>query len=667
MRYKAMRCIAASVLLAAPFPLVALPLAAQQSPAQQSPAQQPGSQQPAAAPVQLPPTIADNSIFTPLPWRPGNAVRSASGAPGHEYWQQRADYSIVATLDTAAKQLAGTVTIRYTNNSPDTLRFIWLHVDQNLFRPGSTGSLLSAAESRFGGGGAKGGIEITDAKVGGQAVKPYITDAMMRLDLPRPLPPRGGQLTVTLAYHFAVPAHGADRMGRDGSLYEFAQWYPRMAVYDDVNGWDTTPYLGPSEFYLEYGDFDYTVTVPAGYIVAGTGTLQNPGEVLTQAQRARLAAAVKVDTTVHVVTAAELKSGAARPTQGGARREGTQTWRFRAQQVRDVAWAASPEYLWDATSWDGILIQSFYRPSAAANWKASAQQVRSTIRENSTRWFRFPWPQMSGVEGPVMGMEYPMLAMVSTGRDSANVQEILDHETGHMWFPMIVGSNEHQYPWMDEGFNTFINIFSLASYWKRPPAAIGAPRVGEVFVGQTIMTPGDRQWAGQNQGILAYFKPAYSLLTLRNKVLGPDVFDAAFREYIRRWAYKHPQPEDFFRTIEQVSGQDLAWFWKSWFYTTATLDQAVDSVSAGQNGVTTIVLRNNGVAVMPVELELTKADQSKQIVRLPVEIWFQTNRYAYQLQTEQPIVAVRLNPDGALPDLVPGNNEWKAPAATSTR
>src|SRR5829696_3812279 len=304
-----------------------------------------------ARPLTLPtlrPPVADTGIFSPIPWPAGNEIRRPDGRPGRGYWQQRVDYRIRTTLDTLAKRLTGTEIIRYTNNSPDTLGFLWLQLDQNLFRPGSTGSLLFAAESRFGGAGFEGGFEIdsisqctvsspkeaqrkaaaTKRRRRGRAtadslprcpstqLRTRVDDTMMYLDLGAPIPP-GGSTALELTYRFNIPEHGADRMGRDGSLYEMAQWYPRLAVYDDVHGWNTDQYLGQGEFYLEYGNIDYEVTLPAGYVVAGTGVLQNPADVLTPTQRQRLAAALKSDTTVRIVTTSELTSGAARPVKEG--------------------------------------------------------------------------------------------------------------------------------------------------------------------------------------------------------------------------------------------------------------------------------------------------------------------------------------------------------------
>jgi hypothetical protein len=662
--------------------LAAAPLAAQQ-PDSNAPTQpaRPLNLQPA-----LKPPVADTGIFSPIALPPPSEIRSADGAPGPRYWQQRADYLIKATLDTADRRIDATEQIRYTNHSPDTLRFVWMQVDQNLFRPGSTGSLLFAAESRFGGAGFPGGFDILSltqtpvpaarpagtrrrAPPAGPATETplehRVDDTMMYVELAQPLAP-GGTTVFDLAYRFNVPEHGADRMGRDGSLYEIAQWYPRMAVYDDVHGWNTDQYLGQGEFYLEYGDIDYEVTLPAGYIVAGSGTLQNPEQVLTPTIRERLAAAVRSDTTMAIVTPEELASGAARP-----KRDGMLTWRFRAESVRDVAWGASPDFQWDASGWDGVLAQAYYRSSARDLWQDAAKMSRFSIQEYSTRWFRYPYPQISAIEGPVSGMEYPMVAMEAHSDDPPDLYNVITHEIGHMWFPMTVGSDERRYAWMDEGFNTFMNTFSEEDYWKRDDRETRRNEIRLVTSldqapsAQPIMTPANRYKSNDNLGSLAYVKPSIMLLALRNKVLGPEVFDTAFREYTRRWAFKHPQPADFFRSIEEVSGRDLAWFWRGFFYTTAALDQAVESVKQAPDGAALISLRSLGAAVMPVELELTFADGSTQVVKLPVEIWYGGNRYVYRFMPGKAIVRARVNPDGQFPDLVPGNDAWTAPPGTT--
>ncbi len=620
--------------------------------------------------------VGDTSIFAPLRLRDPNLYRSASGAPGPRYWQNRADYALKATLDTASKSLKGELTLRYTNHSPDTLSFLWLQVEQNAFKRNSLNSYVFPEEARFGARGFEGGdmMDRLVQRLPGAPGKPgravplesRANGTVMKVDLAQPLAP-GATATLEVAWHFEVPEHGADRMGRDGPLFELAQWYPRVAVYDDVHGWNFEPYLGQGEFYLEYGDFTYDVTVPAGYIVAGTGMLTNAIEVLTPAQIARLAKAAKSDTPVAIVTAAELKDGSARP-----RASGMLTWKFRADNVRDVAWAASPEYQWDASSWHGILAQAYYRPAAAANWSDGADQARMSIEEYSTRWFPYPYPQISAVEGPISGMEYPMLAMEANGQDRPDLYNVITHEIGHNWFPMIVGSNERLYMWQDEGFNTFINTFSEAK--RYPDRGDQMERAGrermliEQAMARHFDQPVDRppdRIDPPMLGIEAYYKPSVGLQLLRQEILGPEAFDDAFRLYIRRWAYKHPTPADFFRTMEDGSGRRLDWFWREWFEQNQRFDQALDSVAVAQEGDTTtvtVVYGNHERGVLPIRARITLSDGTVEDFDYPAEVWsMDAAHYVrhYTFVGKRP-AKIELDPDHRLVDINRTNNVWTA-------
>src|SRR5690348_14883695 len=428
---------------------------------------------PAPALPPLPRSSGDTSVFRRLDLPAPTLLREGSGAPGPKYWQQRADYVIRAALDTGAHAITGRETIRYTNHSPDTLRYVWLQVDQNIYREDSRGAVINPTDARWSARGFEGGYVIdtfavrhATAQGAGRAI-PLVTTVngtMLRADLDRPLPP-GGVTTFDIAYRFQVPAHGSDRMGREqfpeGWLYEIAEWYPRMVVYDDVHGWNTDQYLGQGEFYLEYGDIDFSVTVPRNYIVAGSGTLVNPLEVLTAAERGRLTKALRSDTTVAIVTADEAGKPATRP----AGRTPTLTWHFSAKNVRDVAWAAAPNFRWDASGWQGILLQSYYPPEANADWANSDKYVHHTISHYSDKWFHYPYPTAINIAGPVGGMEYPMIVFCGDQAGGRNLFGVTTHELGHQWFPMIVGSNERRYAWMDEGFNTFINIYSERAFY----------------------------------------------------------------------------------------------------------------------------------------------------------------------------------------------------------
>jgi peptidase M1-like protein len=628
------------------------------------------------APVRLDAPASDTSVavFDTQPddpfattnridWPGPNTFRGASGRPGPDYWQQRADYTISATLDTTKTEVSGSVQIRYTNNSPDTLRFVWLQVDQNLYRTGSKGSALFPADSRWGVRGFEGGYAFQDIRVNGSAVQPRINDTMMRLDLPSPLMPRGGRTAISINYSFKVPEHGSDRMGRDSTLYEIAQWFPRMAVYDDVRGWNTDPYLGQGEFYLEYGDFDYSVTAPAGYVIAGSGVLQNPEDVLTAEQRRRLSAAATGSNVVQVITQSE---AAVARTQT---RSGTKTWRFRARNVHDVAWSGAPDFRWDATSWNGILTQAYYEfPKAGKAWEHAAEMTQWTIRQYSELFFPYPWPQATSVAGPVGGMEYPMFVMVHYGNDDpSSIFGTVNHEHGHEWFPMIVGSNERRYAWMDEGFNTYLNAFATEARYPGQNAYTGYLRnwADAVTAGtqSPLMTAPDNIDPAA-LGAIGYRKPAVVLLTLRNHVIGRQSFDNAFREYIRTWAFRHPTPGDFFRSIENSTGEDLSWFWRGFFYTTDVVDIGIDSVSTrtveGQQ-FASIVLHRFTTIPFPVRLRVGYADGKSQDFSFPANVWARGTRFNAVVPVPARVTGVRLWPDPSVPDWNPSNDIWGNP------
>jgi hypothetical protein len=604
------------------------------------------------------------NVFFPMAgkeWPGPNRYRGANGAPGPDYWQQRANYRISATLDTTSKSINGSVQISYSNNSPDSLRYVWLQLDQNLYRPGSEGSMLFQADSRWGVRGFQGGYDLRDVRVNGKTVAPRIHDTMMQLVLPETLRPRGGTATITMEFRFRVPDHGSDRMGRDGTLYEIAQWYPRMAVYDDVTGWNTDLYLGQGEFYLEYGDIDFSVTVPAGYTVAASGVLQNPDDVLTAEQRARLARAAKTESVVPVIGMNEAKP---RPTPG------TKTWRFRAEQVRDVAWAAAPDFRWDATSWNGVLAQAYYQwPKAGRGWETAAEQTQWTIRHYSETFFPFPYPQATSVAGPVGGMEYPMFVMVGAGEDSMSTFSTINHEHGHEWFPMIVGSNERRYPWMDEGFNTYINTFAKELRWRDTVMIESMldnwKYAVDAGIDVPLMTAADNVPAAA-LGSVAYRKPAVLLITLRNQIIGPELFDAAFKEYIRNWAFKHPTPGDFFRTIENAAGMDLSWYWREFWYTIDLLDVGIDSVTQRpqQDGIQAVVsLHRSTPVVFPVRLRLKYSNGTTGDFTLPVNLWANGDRVDAVIAVPQRVVGARLWPDPSMPDWSHSNDTWgDAPA-----
>jgi Peptidase family M1 domain len=626
----------------------------------------------ALALVPVPPvsaqSVADSSPFRPLALPAPNTIRTGSGRPGRDYWQQRADYRIRATLDPDRQELAGHETIHYHNRSPDALPYLWLHLEQNICEPGSVTNQLDQPPLVFLGStfdfsckGEAGGLTLESVTLLGRPLPHHVFGTTMRVDLPRPLAP-GQLLDLDLVWRFRVPEYGAGRMGHDGTLYELGQWYPRVAVYDDVKGWNHEPYIGAGEFYLEYGSFDVAITLPASYVVAATGRLQNPLEVLTAAQRARLLRARGSDTAVAIITAAE----AGDPARTRPRRSGTLTWRFHADSVRDFAFAAAPDFRWDASGYRGIYVHTFYRPSATL-WTEANRMVRAGLKYYSEQWYPYPYSHISSIEGPIEGMEYPMMTFDPGGPARIDLQWVLAHELGHQWVPMVVGSNERLYPWMDEGFNTFIDLANAARYFPGEPygdsievhplhlyADHAIPGLEQPLITRPVEVH-DLFWTG-------YQKPALMLQLLRYQVLGQERFDGAFREYLRTWAFRHPTPADFFRLMRDQSGQELDWFWREWVYTTARLDQAVDSVVPRQGGVTEVYLSNRGQMVMPVQLLITLATPQGGVelrtVQLPVDLWNLGPRFVYRLRDAGEVRKVVVDPDGALPDVARGNNSW---------
>src|SRR5918999_155393 len=580
--------------------------------------------------------VRQESPFQRLDLPAANSIRTGSGAPGPDYWQQRVDYVIRASLDTVAQRVSGEERITYHNRSPDTLHYLWVQLDQNLFKSSSRGSRLFDQDSRFGTAGAEGGVTLTKvlasaspAASGRPAqravpLKYQVNGTLMRVDLPRPVPPGGRQL-LDIGWSFPFGPN-SNRMGIelvDGSyVYEVAQWYPRLAVYDDVRGWNTEQYLGQGEFYLEYGSFDVSLTVPSNMLVAATGTLQNAAQVLTPAQRRRLTQARASDSTIVIRSREEIDDPASRPGSP----PGTLTWRFTADSVRDFAWAAARHFIWDAARANGgkTLAMSFYPPTAEPVWKESTQYVRFAV-ENYSSWYPYPYPVAINVNGIEGGMEYPMIVFCHNRTDPAALFSVTDHEIGHTWFPMIVGNNERLHAWLDEGTNTFMNYYNWnkkypGKYNRRGDPGLYIP-LAVSGKEESIMTPADR--IRGSLSVTAYTKPGLGLILLRDRIVGAERFDPAFKQYIERWAYKHPTPADFFRSIEDGVGEDLSWFWRSWFYTTETLDQAVDSVASDSASIASrIYLRSVGAMPMPVELELVMDDRSTRRLSLPVEVWY---------------------------------------------
>jgi hypothetical protein len=619
-------------------------------------------------------------LFHPLfNFQPGNEYRSGSGAPGPRYWQNRADYKIDATLNEKEGTLTGEVEITYKNNSPEALEFIWLQLDQNAFNDRSrSGKTTPIKGGRYGNSGFEGGnliksVYVQQAKEKQVEANYIISDTRMQIRLPNAVKANGDVIKIKIEYTFKIPEYGSDRMGtlaaNDGLVYEMAQWYPRVAVFDDIEGWNILPYLGAGEFYLNYGDFEYNITVPWDHIVVGSGELLNPNEVLTADQRKRLAEAAKSDNTVMIRTAEEVSSPKSRPKQSG-----NLTWRFKCNLARDVAWSTSRAFVWDAArinlpNGKTALAQSVYPAENGGQeaWGRSTEYVKGSIEFYSNYVHEYTYPVATNVAGVVGGMEYPGIIFCSSKSKKDELWDVTDHEFGHNWFPMIVGSNERKYAWMDEGFNTFINFlstdyFNNGEYRNTQLNDLHrlAPNIFRPDADPIMTIPDVVQ--GANLGWEAYYKPAMGLKILREQVLGKDRFDYAFKTYVKRWAFKHPTPYDFFRTMEDAAGEDLGWFWKGWFFENYQLDQSVKEVSYVEQNPqkgSYITIENLNRMAMPAKIDLEEINGKKIRVELPVEIWQRGGTWTFRADTHAPLRSVTIDPDRNLPDVNPENNTWR--------
>ena len=612
----------------------------------------------------------NQSLFDNFTYRQGNEYRTASGKPGPKYWQNSADYQLEVTLDEKNHIVTGNVAIQYTNNSPEELDFIWLYLEQNRFTETSRGTLTSPLEGGRYSGDVEGGYKLSNfsAKTKtGTSSKYLISDTRMQVFLDKPLAANGGEVEIKMNFEYKIPVEGMDRMGRfeakDGTVYAIAQWYPRVAVFDDVVGWNTDPYLGAGEFYCEYGDFDVKITAAADQTVVCSGILQNPNEVLTKTQQERLAKAEKSDETVYIIKPDEVgKSGAQ------AKKNGTLTWHFKMENTRDVAWASSRAFIWDAAKMNlgngkFGLAQSVYPKESDGEhaWGRSTEYTKASVEFHSNTYYPYPYHNAINVATSVGGMEYPGVSFCGYQRGGASLWGVTDHEFGHNWFPMIVGNNERRFPWMDEGLNIFINHYSTAAFNNGEyPTRTDKPRDLVQY-----LTYGNREGIdtypdianARNLAYTAYYKPAAGLYMLREYILGEERFDYAFKSYIRHWAYKHPQPNDFFNHIENAVGEDLSWFWKGWFFGNGNIDLGILSVEPYQ-GNYLITIENNGDMPMPVELLVTYNDDTKETIKLPVEIWHRGNVWSHLLKTDKQVKRVVQDPNKMIPDINILNDTW---------
>ncbi|MEZ6006103.1 MAG: M1 family metallopeptidase [Planctomycetota bacterium] len=542
-----------------------------------------------------------SELPTPGPYR------TASGAPGHEYWQQKVDYSIDVRLDEENRHLHGSETIDYHNQSPDTLEYLWVAIDPNIYGPEShavTTALAPNLDSPSYSGLQRtlwrkefdGSCKITTVRAGdGRDLHTALQDTMLRVDLPEPLAP-GATFRFQIDWNYAI--NNSDEVGgRTGyeyfekdqnCIFEMAQWFPRLCAYTDLTGWQNKEFLGSGEFTLEFGNYDVRITVPDDHVVAATGVLQNPLEVLEPAWRERLATAQATGELTLVVTPEEALA------KQGTRSTNLQTWQFHADNVRDFAWASSRKFAWDAL-WhpvegrEPVWAMSYFPNEGEPLWSHySTRAVAHTLTEYSKLTFPYPYPVAISVNGPVGGMEYPMICFngprpeedgTYSKRTKYGLISVVIHEVGHNWFPMVVNSDERQWTWMDEGLNTYCQFVAEQAWEKDYPSWRGeARRIVDYMKSENqrpIMTGSEEILQFGNN---AYAKPATALNVLRETVVGRELFDFAFRTYSRRWMFKRPMPADLFRTIEDASAVDLDWFWRGWFFSTDHCDLALGRV-----------------------------------------------------------------------------------------
>ena len=597
-------------------------------------------------------------------------TRTRTGVPGPNYWQQWASYTLAARLDPRTKRLHGSGRVRYHNRSPDTLGTVALHLYQNLHNaqsprneevPLTGGVTLSRLAAQ--------GTPLTAGE--GMGAGYVVNGTIATVRLPRPLVP-GDSAELEMEWSFEVPPDGAPRMGQDGEIWWLAYWYPQVAVYDDVSGWQADPYLGNAEFYMGYGDYDVSLTMPAGWLVTATGELQNPTETLTPRTRERLAQARRSRDVVHVVGEGERGKGAI--TAPG---KPTLTWRFAARNVRDFTFGTSDRWLWDAAlalagdangdgAPDTTLVQSFWRPERKAYaWHKSARYAQHSIEFLSRFLWPYPYPHMTAVDGLVScsGMEYPMLTCIGGRRDTLSLYSVTVHEIAHMWFPMMVGSDEKRHAWQDEGLTRFNQAQAMREFFdgydlemRVRDSYLDFARTGDEV---ELMRHGDRYPQGTPAyGIASYQKMATNLVSLR-AILGDTTFMRAYREYGRRWRNRHPQPQDLFNSFEDVSGRDLDWFWRTWFHETWTLDLAIGAVAREGNELA-VTIEKRGPAPMPVLLAITRTSGSVERLTVPVDVWLTgAQQHMVRVRDAATVAKLEIDPEQRFPDSVRGNGSWQ--------
>ncbi len=592
-----------------------------------------------------------------------NGTRTEDGKPGLNYWTNTARYKIEASLDPATAIVSGSTLIRYRNNSPKKLRTLRLHLRQNLHKENSPRS--SVVEIT---GGVKLGavsvLDPTTMKAIDGIRRQRVLGTIYTVSLKNSVAP-GAEVVLSIEWSYKIPKVGAPRNGRIGEdLFYLAYWYPQLAVYDDVEGWVADKYLGSGEFYMGYADYDVAFTVPENFLVRATGKLVNAKNVLSARTLRRLKKSRRAKDIVNIVTAEE--SG--KPGIMATGKNGQLTWHFKAQNVRDFAIGCGNDYLWDAThakvggGKPDCMIHAVYRPAAQRGWRGAADYARHTIEFMSKHVFPYPYPHVSACEGASGGgMEFPMMTTIRSGNRKEAVHGVVTHELIHMWFPMIAGSNEKRYAWMDEGMTSAFTALASNDYWQRESSdeqeiAQYAALAGRDWEKPT-MTHGDH--FGPNAmayGIATYAKTSAVFLQLK-AMLGDKVFYQTLQEYVAHWAFKHPRPEDLFASFSRTSKKNLDWYFRTWFFETWALDQSILKVEF-DNGKTIVTVADYGTATGPTTIEASMADGKTQRKTIPVSLWMQGERTA-TVEFDGEATSVMVDPDRCAVDSNRRNDRWK--------
>jgi len=604
------------------------------------------------------------------------AWRSADGSPGSAYWQNWVGYDMTARLDPETARLEGTAQILYHHDAPADLQSVWLHLHQNLHKEGSP---------RLGAQEITGGITITSLSADGEELteRPLqegpgyrVTGTLMEVR-PTITIERGDTLQLDVTWEVTLPQNGAGRMGHSNhEMYLVAYWFPKMAVFDNLRAWNNEPYLGNAEFYDEFGDYDVEISVPVGWTVMATGSLENRDEVFSAITLERLDQAAASDEKVTIADQASRAAG----TVTAAGTDGWLTYRFTAGMVRDFTWTTSNMQSWDATSAvvadrdqdgqdDRVLIHSFWRPDRAPLWSEQWLYGKQSIEHHSRyTGLPYPWPHMTSVEGADIiegGMEFPMMTIIGpyTDAQATDLFNVTSHEIAHMWIPMIVGTDEKRHAWMDEGTTTFLENESRMELWPgvdhHRVEARAYLQVAAAELEQSMMRHGDYYEPGPGYGVASYPKPATLLVALRD-VMGQEAWGEAYRTYIDEWAFKHPSPWDFFNTFERFAEEDLDWFWTSFFYETWRLDHAVRSVEPRTGGGTTVTIEDRGDATFPATVRIRTTNGGDLTREIPVSHWLEGNvTYEMQIGPEAgSVTRVEIDPRGRAPDVDRSNNFW---------